>query len=271
VEDSKILQTTQMQHGDLAHATALLRQSGWAAVSGAFSGERHLRVGSPFTLPTPSGAAPFRVAAITTNVGWAPGAITINTNDYRRYWQTSDPTALEVNLSPGVSQLAGKRTVENALGYQPALRVETSHEREASFEGSAREGLRSLGQISTLLLVTAALAVASVLSAAIWQRRARLASLKAQSFDHLQLWRALLWESAISVAIGCIDGAVLGFYGHALASRWLTLTTGFPAPFSLGDPQVLLSLALVTGITILTVAVPGLSAARVPPRMGFQE
>lgn len=269
--DSRMIQATQLQQGNLARASALLRASGWAAVSGAFTSERHLRVGSRFTLPTPSGSAPFRVAAITTNEGWAPGAITINTSDYRRYWQTSDPSAFEVNLRPGVSLRAAQRSIEAAIGHQPTLEVQTLAEREAIFESSAREGLRSLGQISTLLLVTAALAVAAVLSAAIWQRRARLASLKAQSFDDFQLWRALLLESTISVAIGCLDGAILGFYGHALASRWLTRTTGFPAPFSLGDAQVLLSLALVVGITILTVALPGLSAARVSPRLSFQE
>jgi putative ABC transport system permease protein len=269
--DSHLLQASQVQQGDLAIATERLRQGGWAAVSGAFASERHLRIGSLFSLPTPAGAAPFRVAAITTNTGWAPGAITINTSDYRRYWLTSDPTALEVNLRPGVSQLAGKQAVEQAIGYQPALRVETTQEREASFESSAREGLRSLSQISTLLLVTAALAVAAVLSAAIWQRRARLSSRKADGFDDSQLWRALMLESIIAVGIGCLDGVVLGIYGHALASRWLTLTTGFPAPFSFGDGQVLLSVALVTFITVLTVAVPGRSASRVPPRMSFQE
>ncbi len=219
----------------------------------------------------PAGVARFRVAAITTNIGWTPGAITINTNDYRRYWLTSNPTALEVILRPGVSQLAGKQAAERAIGYQPALRVETTDERVAIFEATASEGLRSLGQISTLLLVTAALAVAAVLGAAIWQRRGRLASRKADGFDDFELWRALMLESLIAVGIGCIDGVVLGFYGHALASRWLTLTTGFPAPFSLGDAQVLLSVALVTLITIVTVAVPGLSAARVPPQVSFQE
>ncbi len=151
------------------------------------------------------------------------------------------------------------------------MRVETLREREGSFEASAHEGLRPLGEISTLLLVTAALAVAAVLSATIWQRRARLAAQKITGFDSKQLWRALQLESAISVAIGCVDGAILGLYGHALASRWLKLSTGFPAPFSLGETQVLLALAVVTGITLLVIALPGLSAARVPPRVGFQE
>jgi putative ABC transport system permease protein len=269
-EDGRIIQASQLLHGNLSHATALIRKGGWAAVSNGFASERHLHVGDSFTLPTPTGTARFGVAAITTNVGWAPGAITLNSSDYHRYWQVSNPTALEVNLKPGITPAEGKRAVEGALGFQPGLRVETLRERETSFQSSAREGLRSLGEISTLLLVTAALAVASVLSAAIWQRRARLASLKTQGFDHIQLWRALLLESTIAVVIGCVDGAVLGLYGHALASRWLA-STGFPAPFSLGELQVLLALAVVTGITLIVIALPGLSAARVPPRVGFQE
>lgn len=269
--DRRIIQTSQLLHGNLARATALIRTGGWAAISNSFASEYSLRVGDAFTLPTPSGDAGFRVAAITTNTGWSPGAITINTGDYRRFWHTSNPTAFEVNLLPGVSPAQGKRNVERALHGRPGLHVETLKEREASFEASAREGLRSLGDISTLLLVTAALAVASVLSAAIWQRRARLASLKTQGFDHIQLWRALLLESTISVAIGCVDGGVLGLYGHALASRWLALTTGFPAPFSLDGVQVVIAFAIVTSITLAAVALPGLSAARVSPRTGFQE
>ena len=270
-DDPRLIQASQLLHGNLARATAHIRRGGWAAISSGFAEERHVHLGGAFVLPTPSGIAHFRVAAITTNVGWAPGAVTINTSDYRRYWQTSNPTALEVSLMPGVTPAQGKRSVEAALRARPGLRVETFGEREASFEASANEGLRPLGEISTLLLVTAALAVAAVLSATIWQRRARLAAQKITGFEDMQLWRALQLESAISVAIGCIDGVLLGLYGHALASRWLKQTTGFPAPFSLGETQVLLALAVVTGITLLVIALPGLAAARVPPRVGFQE
>jgi putative ABC transport system permease protein len=212
-----------------------------------------------------------RVAAITTNIGWPSGTIILNTRDYTRYWQTSNPTALEIDIKPGVSPAAGKRAVEDAIRSRQGLRVQTTQERERQFASNARDGLQTLGEISTLLLITAALAVAAVLSATIWQRRARLASLKIGGFDNRQLWRALLLESAISVAIGCVDGAILGIYGHALASRWLKLTTGFPAPFSPGAAQVLLTFAVVTAVTLLVITLPGISAARVPPRVGFQE
>jgi putative ABC transport system permease protein len=153
----------------------------------------------------------------------------------------------------------------------PALQVQSVAQRDAQFETNARQGLRSLSQISTLLLIAAALAVAAALSASIWQRRPRLASLKIQGFDRRQLWRALLAESAFVLGIGCIVGALLGEYGHALAGRELRLSTGFPAPFAPGGLQVLITLALVAGIAMLVIAVPGLLAAKVPARASFQE
>ncbi|MGP0101260.1 MAG: ABC transporter permease [Solirubrobacteraceae bacterium] len=269
--DATLIQASQLLHGDLARATRLIRHGGWAAVSNGFAEERHLHVGGAFTLPTPSGTARLRVAAITTNVGWPPGAITLGDADYQRYWQSTDPTALEVDLEPGVDPQAGRRAVEQALGHRPGLLVETLAEREASYEESARQGIRSLSQIAMLLLVATSLAIASALSAAIWQRRARLASLKSHGFDSRQLWRSLLLESAILMFIGCLDGAILGIYGHALASRWLEVSVGFPAPFSLGIGVVFLTLALITGVALLVIALPGLGAARVLPRAGFQE
>lgn len=270
-QDSAVLQSSQLLHGGYAQASRLIRQGGWAAVSGGFAAERDLHVGSSFALPTPSGPAPLRVAAITTNAGWPSGAITLNANDYRRYWQSGDPAALEINLKAGVSPTAGRRAVASALGPRPGLRVQTRKEREAQFRANARQALRSLGQISTLLLIAAALAIAFALSATLWQRRAQLAALKTQGFDYLQLWRALLLESTIVLAVGCADGLALGAYGHALANRWMKLTTGFPAPFALGWPQMLLTIALVAGIALAVISLPGLSAAQVPPRVGFQE
>jgi putative ABC transport system permease protein len=266
-----MIQSSQLVQGNFKRATELVRHGGWATVSQAFASERHLKVGDHFTLPTPSGALRLGVAATTTNLGWPAGAITLSTSDYTRGWQTSDPSALEVNLKPGITLAAGRRAVRAALGAESGLSVQTVHEREAQANDDLRQGLSALGQISTLLLVTGALAVAASLGAAIWQRRARLAAMKTWGYDHLQLWRSLLLESAILLSIGCVDGALLGVYGHALADRWLRLTTDFPAPFAIGAEQVVLTLALVVCIALAVIALPGFAAARVPPSVSFQE
>ncbi len=87
--DSTLIPASQLLRGNLARATQLVRGGGWATVSAAFAEEHRLGVGSAFALPVPAGTAHLRVAAITTNLGWSPGAIILNTSEYRRYWKTS--------------------------------------------------------------------------------------------------------------------------------------------------------------------------------------
>ncbi len=269
--DSSMIQPSQLVQGNLAHATHLIRQGGWASISDGFAEEHHLHVGTSFLLPTPSGEMPLRVAAITTNLGWPPGTIAISTADYRRGWLTADPSALEVDLKPGVSLPEGKRAVRAALIAYPGLQAQTFPERDAQTDSNARQGLRSLGEISTLLLIAGALAIAASLSAVIWQRRARLASMKTQGFDRWQLWRSLILESLIVLVVGCFDGAILGVYGHALADRWLRLATGFPAPFSTSWQQVFLTFVTVAGIALVVVALPGWSAVQGRSNTRLQE
>ncbi len=117
--------------------------------------------------------------------------------------------------------------------------MRSAAERAGEAEASARQGLHTLSQISTLLLIAAALAVAAALSATVWQRRARLASLKIQGYNPGQLWRGLLLESGVMLGVGSLAGAIVGIYGHALAGHWLTITTGLPRAVLGGrDPSV---------------------------------
>ncbi len=271
--DGAMIQPSQLLHGSLALADRLIRGGGWASISDGFASEHHLSVGDFFVLPVPAGELRLGVAAITTNLGWPPGTIAMSSADYRRGWESADPAALEVDLkkSPGLTLAEGKRTVQAALGQSSALQTQTFQERETLTDSNARQALQTLGQIAMLLLFAGAIAVAASLSAVIWQRRARLAAMKTQGFDHWQLWRSLILESTILLGIGCLVGAVSGVYGHALADRWLRLTTGFPAPFSPGWPQVSLTLVVLASLALAVVALPGLSATRAPASTGVQE
>lgn len=269
--DRAIVPASQVLHGQPVLADAHLREGGWAAVSTGFVGEHHLHVGDTFALPTPSGERPLRVAAVITNAGWPPGAIILNSSDYARYWQSLAPSALEVDLRPGVSATAGKLAVQAVLASHPGLAAQTRQARETQYKSNSRQAVATFGEISTLLLIAAAFAVASALSASIWRRRPQLASLKIQGYDRHQLWRALLLESTVVLGVGCAVGAALGVYGHALATRWLVLSTGFQAHFSPAVPQLLLDFLLVAGIGLLVIALPGLAAARVSARLALQE
>ncbi|HEX7290629.1 MAG TPA: ABC transporter permease, partial [Conexibacter sp.] len=268
--DRRIVPASQLLQGRLQQADARLHASGWVALSTALAKRYDVGLGEAFTLPTPSGPQRFRVAAITTNLSWGPGALIVNTADYRRAWGSTAPSALEIDARPGITPLAGRRAVEHVLGRDRGYDIQTASELDREFRGVLLEGLGRLSQISTLMLVSAALALSAALSASIWHRRRRLAAYKVQGFRERQLRHVLLLEALTVVGLGAGLGAVAGVIGHLLTDRWLELTTGFPAPFSLQLDVTLASAGPVILAAIAFVAVPGYLATRVPPGLGFQ-
>lgn len=262
---------SQLKEGDLSTATSLIRRGGWAAVSETLAHEQHAKLGGRITLPTPAGTRSFRIAATLTNLGWGPGAVIIGAEDYQRAWLTHDPSAIEINLKAGSDPIAARRAAQAALGPDTPLRVQTTPERLAQFRTLADQGLTRLSQISRLLLIAAAFAMAAAMGAAIWQRRVALARMRIDGYMPAKLWVTLLIETTIVLGVGCLTGAVTGIYGHVLGAHWLELSTGFPAPTVIAPLQPLTTSLLVAAVALVITAIPGLLAARTPPQVGLQE
>jgi putative ABC transport system permease protein len=261
---------SQLVDGNLATATARVRRGGWAVVSKAIAQERGWTVGSTFTLPSPVPTR-LRVAALSTNIGWSPGAIVLNADDYARAWGSDDASAIQVKLAPGISHDAGARAVRQALGPGSALAVETAAVRELRERRASRQGLSRLSQIAALVLIAAVLATATAMGGMIWQRRRQLAGLKVDGLREAELWRALLIESVVLLGAGCVIGAVFGLLGQLLISHALANVTGFPVFYSMAVPTAAASLAVVTAVAVAFIAIPGLLAARVRPAVGLQD
>lgn len=259
-----------MVDGSLSAATRALRTGGAVVASDGLAQALGVRVGGTLRLPTPSGTVPLRLAATTTNLGWSPGTLLLNGVDYRRLWRTTDVSAAEIDLNPGTTAAQGRSLVRGALGRGSALTVETASQRLDRLKRLSREGLDRLSQISKLMLVVAAIAMAVAIIAAVLLQRRRLAVLRMNGFSTGQVWRLLLLQSALVLAVGAALGAVFGLGGQVLATRWTSLTTGFPAIFSPAIGLAGLTCAGVALIALLFVSGPGYYAARVPPAMSFQ-
>jgi putative ABC transport system permease protein len=268
--DAQPIAPSQLVQGEAAVATARLRGHGWAVLSQALASERHLHVGQAFTLPSAHPQA-FRVAALSTNLGWPPGAIVMNADDYARAWASNDPSAYQIDLAQGASAATVSAEIRSALGVRSGLRVESSAERQRLHYSQAAQGLSRLTQIRSLVLIAAILAMAAAMGAMIWQRRLRLADMKVDGFSRGVLWRALLWESGLLLGAGCSIGAAFGLYGQLLLSRALSVVSGFPVVGSTQAPAAVGSFALITAVAVAIVAVPGYIAARVRPSVGLQE
>jgi putative ABC transport system permease protein len=262
---------SQLQEGQPAEAAAHLREGGWIAVSQQIAEAHHVRVGGRLTLPTPSGPVTYRVAATTTNLGWSAGAIILTSSDYSRAWATREASALEVDTEPGARLSVVKRDIMRALGPGTALTVQSSGERAAQADALARQGLSRMSQITLLLMVAAALAMAAAIGAGIWQRRAALASLRIHSFSPWQLRGVLVCESILVLGTGGVVGAAAGVYGHLLCDRYLRLTTGFPAPFAIEGAHTLQTIVLIVLGALLVLAIPGYIASQVSPQLALQD
>lgn len=268
--DRSMLPTGQIEDGSADAADAALRRGGGVAVSKRIAEAQGVRVGETIVLPTPTGRKPFGLVATLTNLGWGPGAVVMNASDYRRAWATRDPTALEVDLEPGIDPTIAKRRVQQALGTDRALTVQTADERVRQYDALARDGLERLTQISRLLLAAAAVALAAATGAAIWQRREAFAAYRQYGYLPRQIWSAVLLESSLVLVTGCALGALTGIYGQWLLGRWLSLTTGFPAPFEPSIVATLSTFLVVAFAALAVVAMPSYRAVRAPPEPGLR-
>jgi putative ABC transport system permease protein len=270
--DSTIVPASQVVDGDAAVASEQIRRGGAVAVSAVIARSRGVGVGDHITLPAPAGPLNLRVAAIVTNLSWGPGAVILNADDYRRAWGTADPSAIEIDVSAGTAMATARHTITDVFGKQAAaLDIQTRQELLVEFDGLLDQGLTRLTQISAVLLIASALALAVAMSASVWDRRRLLAAYKLEGIRKWQIGGMLLYEGATVLTIGCAVGLAVGVFGHLLGNRWLELTTGYPAPFSIQIGHMVTLVAIVLALSLAIVALPGYLAARVPPRLRFEE
>lgn len=248
---------------DLARVDARLRAGGWAVLSRQLAQDHGLHVGERFTLPAPV-PLKLRVAALSTNLGWPPGAVIMNAGDYARGWASAAASVYQLTIAPGASSARVSAAARKALGGAgAALAIETAREREQRHYASTRDALARLSQIRTLVLAAAVLAMGAALIGLMWQRRPRLARLKVDGFSDAEVQRALVVEALVLVGGGAVLGAALGLYGQLLLDRALSAITGFPVFVSVGVASAIAGAALVTVAAVALVSVPGAAAARV--------
>jgi putative ABC transport system permease protein len=267
---SPLVPPTQLIEGNVAQADARLRQGGWAVVSKAIAAERHLHIGRPFALHAPHPTT-VRLAAVSTNIGWAPGAIIVSAEDYARAWESSDVSAFSVRAKPGVTPDRLRDEIRTALGPHTGLAVQTAEQHEGKLVAITRQGLTRLSQIATLILIAAILAMAAAMGALIWQRRPRLAKLKLEGFARVELWQTIVLESFLLVGVGCATGAIFGLLGQQLLDHALSSVINYPVVNSLGILDAIVSLALVTAAAVVMVAAPGYFASSVPAALALQD
>lgn len=265
-----LLPADQIVQGDPRRAEERVRTGGWLVLSQAVASEQHLHVGEAFRLPSPDPIS-LRVAALSTNIGWAPGAMVLNSGDYARAWGSQDASAYGIRLARDASPNRTAHEIQQVLGPNSGLTVQTAAQHVHRELALDRGALVRLTQIATLISIFAVLAVATAMGAMLWQRRPRLAKLKLEGLARAELWRTILLESLLLLGVGCTCGAIFGVYAQQLADRALSRVINFPVVYSVAAPTALESLLLVTAAALAILAVPGYLAASVSASLALQD
>jgi putative ABC transport system permease protein len=267
-----LLPAGQLTQGDPRLAEERVRTGGWLVLSRALASEEHLNIGEAFTLPSPDPMS-FRVAALSTNIGWAPGAIVMNAGDYARAWGSGDASAYSILLARNFSPIRAVGEIEHILGppTRSGLTVQTASQHVAQQRALDRAALTRLTQIATLIPIFAVLAMAAAMGAMVWQRRPRLAKLRLEGLARAEVWHTILLESLLLLSVGCVSGAIFGLYGQQLADRALARVIDFPVVYSIAPLTTIGSIALVTAAALAILAIPGYLAASVPAALALQD
>jgi putative ABC transport system permease protein len=256
---------SQLLSGDAKLTTRRLREGGWVLVSQALADEHHLRVGQSFRLPSPRPLT-VRLAGITTNLGWPPGAVILSASEYINGWEDSNPSAYEIQIVAGSNPADVRARVAALLVDRPALTVETAAQRVQRHYALAAQGLERLTQIRHLVIVSAILALIAAMLSLLWQRRDRIAFNRSNGFSPRVLWGSLVIESAVLLVAGSLFGAIWGLYAQLLGSHFLSVVTGFPIVFNIEGVAAITGFALVSPVAVAVLAVPGYFAASVRAR-----
>lgn len=265
---AKPVPPTQILEGDTKTASTRLLHGGWIALSQAIADDLDASIGDRITLPS-TVPTDFRVAAITTNLGWPPGAIVLNADDYAKAWGSTAASALHVELTANAPPERVAAAIKRDLGPTSPMRVETKNDRVDRHYALTREGLSRLTQISVMVLISAVLAMVVTMGGMIWQRRRTFAGMKVQGFSQRELWSALILESSVLLGTASLAGAVFGLYGQVLLSRALEAITGFPVFYSAGAVVALGVLGMATLVAVAMLAIPGWLAVRVRAQRGL--
>ncbi len=270
VQAQPLLPSSQILAGEVDRAEQHVKAGGWVVLSRALAEERHLKIGATLTLPSPVPTR-MRVAALSTNVGWPPGAMIMNAEDYARAWGSSAASAFNVLLNPGFSQALALRELRGALGGFGGLTVESADSHGARQRALSRQGLTRLSQIASLILVGAVLAMAAALGSMVWQRRPALARLRLEGFSREELWGTVLIESGVVLVAGCASGALLALYGQQLLDRALSHVINFPVVPSFAAVPALVSLVLVVLGAAVAISIPGYLATGVSAEVALED
>jgi len=241
--------------GDLGEAERAAVAGTGALVSDTFSNRYHVGVGDTVVLPSPSGAASFRVAAVYFEPGFPDlGLVYLDRAVYRRLWQDRTVDMIQPILEPAADRAAISAEIRARWGSRFALFIVTVEQFRRQVEMLGEMAMALAWPVIAIAVAIAALALVNAMLAAIVERTRSIGLQRALGATRAQVRRSLLIEAGLigllGAVLGVVTGSAVGYLAVEVLMRGIfgmTVSFAYPLLAVLGGASLSIALAVLVG------------------------
>jgi putative ABC transport system permease protein len=243
-------------HDRLTHGDGVL-------VSRNFALRWKVGVGDRLTLETPTGTLAQPILGFLDDYRSEKGTIFMDRALYKKYWGDDAVDFIDVDLNPGVDQLAMKSEIEHLTSGSFHAFVYTNAEFKR-WISSLVDQFFTLNYMQLVVAVTIAiLGIVNTLLISVSERRREIGIVRAIGGLRDQIRKLVLLEAVVVAIVGVIVGSVAGMLNTVFMSHTVSVVlAGYSVPFYFPWEFVLLSVPVVTAVSLAAGWWPARNAAR---------
>ena len=231
-------------------------------VSRNFALRWSVHVGSSLTLQSPTGPLELPVLGFLDDYRSEKGTIFMDRALYKKYWADDAVDFIDVDLNPGVDQLAAKSQIEKLTAGSFHAFVYTNAEFKR-WISSLVDQFFTLNYMQLVVAVAIAiLGIVNTLLISVSERRREIGIVRAIGGLRSQIRKLVLLEAVAVAIVGVFVGCVAGilntvFMNHAVS----VVLVGYSVPFYFPWEFVLLSVPVVAAVSLAAGWWPARNAA----------
>jgi putative ABC transport system permease protein len=220
-------------------------------------------VGDRVSLESPTGTLELPILGFLDDYRSEKGTIFMDRALYKKYWNDDAVDFVDVDLNPGVDQIAMKKEVEKLTAGSFHAFVYTNAEFKR-WISSLVDQFFTLNYMQLVVAVMiAVLGIVNTLLISVAERRREIGIVRAMGGLRSQIQKLVLLEAVVVAIVGVIIGSVAGilntfFMSHAVS----VVLVGYTVPFYFPWKFILLSVPVVVIVSLTAGWWPARQAAR---------
>jgi putative ABC transport system permease protein len=220
------------------------------------------RVGGTLSVASPTGTLERPILGFLDDYRSEKGTIFMDRALYKQYWRDDAVDFVDVDLNPGVDQLAMKKEVERLTAGSFHAFVYTNAEFKR-WISSLVDQFFTLNYMQLVVAVMIAiLGLVNTLLISVSERRREIGIVRAIGGMRSQIRKLVLLEAVAVAVVGVIVGSVAGILNTMFMSHAVSVElVGYSVPFHFPWEFVLLSVPVVTAVSLAAGWWPARQAA----------